>query len=72
MRHLYRFLSLSAHVLLSFCVEQVMLTFSTGFMRVQVVRCSVHIFVVVWFLEDNCKSSSSIPGVVGRPRAVMK
>ena len=47
--HLYRVSSPSAHVLLSFCVEYVLLTFSTIFMRVQVVRCPVHIFIAVWF-----------------------
>ena len=49
MRQLYRVLSPSAHVLLSFCVEYVFFTFSTIFMCVQVVRCPVHIFVAVWF-----------------------
>ena len=52
MQHLYRVLSPSAHVLLLFCVEYVFLTFSTVFMRVQVVRCSVHIFLAVWFQEQ--------------------
>ena len=48
-QQLYRVLSPSPHVFLSFCVEYVLLTFSTVFMRVQVVRCPMHIFVAVWF-----------------------
>ena len=71
-QHLYRFFSPLAHVLLSFCVEYALLTFSTVFMLVQVVRCSMHIFIAVWFPKDNCRSSQSILGIVGRPRAVMK
>ena len=44
---------------LSFCVESVLLTFSTIFMRVQVVRCPVHIFVAVLFqrtiVDHHCR-----------------
>ena len=67
-RHLYRVLSPSAHVLLSFCVELVLLTFSTVFMRVQVVRCPVHIFVAGWFQRTTVDHHYRLQTLSGGPR----
>ena len=67
MRHLYRVLSPSAHVLLSFCVEYVLLTFSTIFMHVQVVRCPVHIFVVGCFQRTTVDHHCRLQKLSGGP-----
>ena len=68
MRHLYKVLSPSAHVFLSFCVESVPLTFSIVFMRVQVFLCPVHIFIAVWFQRTNVDHRCRLQSLSGGPR----
>ena len=67
MRQLYRVLSPFAHVLLSFCVEYVLFTFSTIFMHMQVVRCPVHIFVAVWFQRTTVDHRCRLQMLSGGP-----
>ena len=67
MRHLHRVLTPSAHVLLSFYVEYVFLTFSTIFMRVQVVRCPVHTFVAVWLQRTPSDHRRQFKALSGGP-----
>ena len=71
-RQLYKVLSPSTYVLLSFCVEEVLLTISTFFyacVGCSISRAHFHSGLV---LEDNCRSSLSITDIVRRPQAVLK
>ena len=68
MRQLYRVLSPSAHVLLSFCVEYVLLTFSTVFYACTGYSMSRAHFHSGLVPKDNVDHRCQLQTLLGGPR----
>ena len=72
MRHLYRVLSLSAHVLLSYCVEYVLFDLFYHFYACAGFSMFCAHFHSGLVPENNYRSSLSITATIERPRVVLK